>query len=295
MTPLAEGSRAVTPLAEGSRGVTPLVAMTIAGSDSGAGAGLQADLKTMGALGVFATTVVTSVTAQNTARVAAVHRVPADFVRLQIETVLADLPVAAVKTGLLGTADVVRTIGDLAAQGLLPNLVVDPVMVSSSGQPLLDPGGVQAYREVLLPHAQLVTPNLGETALLCGIARSDLTDVPSMSEAARAIAAGGPAWVLVKGGHLPGVESEGPPSTMVPDVLYGNGTVTVMEHSWVATPNTHGTGCTLSAAVTAHLATGAGMRQAVDAARQFVHRALTGSAAWRIGRGHGPLDQLGWS
>ncbi len=273
----------------------PPVAMTIAGSDSGSGAGVQADLKTMAAFGVLATTAVTAVTAQSTCEVTGIHAIPAAFVRLQVMTVLADLPVAAVKTGLLGTAAVVRTVADLAGEGALPNLVVDPVMVSSSGQALLDPDGVEAYREALFPRALVVTPNLGEAALLCGARVGDLVDVASMTEAARCIGAGGATWVLVKGGHLPGVESGGPPHALVPDVLFGGGRVTVLEAGWVDTPNTHGTGCSLSAAITAGLASGQTVPRALEAAREYVHRALSGAAGWRIGSGHGPLDHLDWS
>lgn len=273
----------------------PPVAMTIAGSDSGAGAGIQADLKAMGALGVLATTALTTVTAQNTTAVTGVHHLPVAFVELQITTVLADLPVAAVKTGMLATAPVVELVGRLAAGGRLPNLVVDPVMVSSSGHRLLEDGGIEAYRQHLLPWALVATPNLWEAALLAGMERDDLAGTDGMAEAARRIHRLGPRWVLVKGGHLDGVEpsvGEAPPER-VPDVLFDGGAVTVLTAPWVDTPNTHGTGCSLSAAVAARLASGAGVEEAVRDAKAYVHRALAGAAAWRLGHGHGPLDHLG--
>ena len=188
-------------------GGNPPVALTIAGSDSGSGAGLQADIKTMAALGVFATTAVTAVTAQNTAEVREVHHVPVGMVTAQIRAVIDDLPVAAVKTGLLGTAAVVGAVGGLAAAGHLPRLVVDPVMVASTGRALVADRCVEAYRRRLLPYALLVTPNLWEAALLAGLPASGVGDLDTMVEAARRIHRLGPTWVLVKGGHLPGVET----------------------------------------------------------------------------------------
>jgi hydroxymethylpyrimidine/phosphomethylpyrimidine kinase len=278
-------------------GGNPPVALTIAGSDSGAGAGLQADIKTMAALGVFATTAVTAVTAQNTAEVRAVHHLPVEMVGAQIQAVLDDLPVAAVKTGLLGTAEVVGAIGSLAASGRLPQLVVDPVMVASTGRALVADSCVEAYREGLFPHALLVTPNLWEAALLAGVPASGIRDPDTMAEAARRIHRLGPTWVLVKGGHLPGVEpgSAGLPSRVVADVLYDGREVIVLDGPRVETGNSHGTGCSLSAAIVAHLARGADVRSAVSAAKAFVHDALLGGATWHLGQGHGPLDHLGWS
>jgi len=275
----------------------PPVALTIAGSDSGAGAGVQADIKTMAALGVFATTAVTAVTAQNTAAVREVFPVPEAMVEAQVRAVLDDLPVASVKTGLLGTAAVIATVGRLAAGGRLPRLVVDPVMVASTGRTFVADGCVDAYRALLLPHALLVTPNLWEAALLAGVPGADIRDVESMTDVARCIHGFGPGWVLVKGGHLPGVEdpSTAPAPDDVADVLFDGREPVVLRGPRVATPNTHGTGCSLSAAIAAHLARGADVPAAVVAAKAFVHDALAGAAAWRLGRGHGPLDHLGWS
>ena len=274
----------------------PPVALTIAGSDSGAGAGIQADIKTMAALGVFATTAITAVTAQNTREVRAVHPLPPDLVAAQIHAVLDDLPVAAVKTGLLGSVAVIEEVGRLGAAGLLPRLVVDPVMVASSGQPLIPSTGIDAYRHRLLPHALVATPNLGEAALLAGVDPGSLGDADALADVARRIHALGPTWVLVKGGHLPGVEwRAGNAPDQVKDVLYDGSAVTVLEASHVDSPNTHGTGCSLSAAIAAQLAGGDDVVAAIRTAKDFVHAALVGGSAWRLGGGHGPLDHLGWS
>jgi hydroxymethylpyrimidine/phosphomethylpyrimidine kinase len=290
-----------------SADANPPVALTIAGSDSGAGAGIQADIKTMSALGVFATTAVTAVTAQNTAALVDVHYLPADMVGSQIRAVLDDLPVASVKTGLLGTAPVIETVGRLAASGRLPRLVVDPVMVASTGRSLLADEGLEAYRRDLIPHALVVTPNLWEAALLAGVPYSEVQGVEAMTEVAREIHRLGPTWVLVKGGHLPGVErrsedgddrSDDRPNDRpdeVADVLFDGTNITVLQGRWVDTANTHGTGCSLSSAIVAYLARGADVPHAVASAKEFVHDALVGGAKWRLGQGHGPLDHLGWS
>ncbi|MBF6556918.1 MAG: bifunctional hydroxymethylpyrimidine kinase/phosphomethylpyrimidine kinase [Acidimicrobiales bacterium] len=274
----------------------PPVALSIAGSDSGAGAGIQADIKTMAALGVFATTAVTAVTAQNTTSVREVHYVPTDMVDAQIDAVLDDLSVVSVKTGMLGTPAVVESVGRRAAEGGLPQLVVDPVMVASSGRIFLTPEGVEAYRTHLLPEALIATPNLWEASLLAGGTPSESDDVDSMIEMARRIHGLGPTWVLVKGGHLPGVESHDPGAApvQVADVLFDGREVTVLTGAHVDTSNTHGTGCSLSSAIAAYLAHGADVTTAVTAAKEFVHGALLGGAEWHLGGGHGPLNHLGW-
>ena len=276
---------------------SPPVALTIAGSDSGAGAGLQADLKAMSALGVFATTVVTAVTAQNTSAVTAVHPVPLDVVGAQLDAVLDDFTVRAVKTGMLATAATVRLVADRAAAGALPQLVVDPVMVASTGNRLLDDDAVDAYRSALVPRALLVTPNLFEAAILAGVAPDDHADVDTMVDLARRVHALGPAWVLVKGGHLPGVHGTDASAApdQVADVLFDGTDVHVLEDTLVATRNNHGTGCTLASATAALLARGADVPDAVAGAKRFVHDALVGAADWTLGRGHGPLDPFGWS
>ena len=280
------------------QGVTPgpPVALTIAGSDSGAGAGLQADLKAMSALGVFATTVVTAVTAQNTAAVTAVHPVPTDIVAAQLDAVLGDFAVVAVKTGMLATTGTVQLVADRAAAGELPSLVVDPVMVASTGRRLLDDDAVAAYRTRLVPHALVVTPNLYEAAILAGVEPVEGADVDTMIELGRRIHDYGPTWVLVKGGHLPGVhDGDGPGPDRVADVLVGPTGIDVLDGPRVTTRNNHGTGCSLASATAALLARGMDVPDAVAGAKQFVHGALVGAAGWELGRGHGPLDPFGWS
>jgi hydroxymethylpyrimidine/phosphomethylpyrimidine kinase len=286
----------------------PPVALTIAGSDSGAGAGIQADLKAMAALGVFATTAVTAITAQNTVTVAAIHRVPATMVDEQIAAVLADLPVAAVKTGMLASVETIEAVSKRAAAGELPNLVVDPVMVASTGRPLLEEEGIDAYRRHLIGHALVVTPNLWEAALLAGVEPASVIDTEGMARVARRLHALGARWVLVKGGHLPGVGvaeagvteagvagvNASPPST-VPDILFDGHEVTVLSGEHVPTANVHGSGCSLSAAIAARLAAGCDVPTAVRDGKAYVTAAIQGGAGWRLGSGHGPLDHLGWS
>ena len=261
----------------------PPVALTIAGSDSGAGAGIQADLKAMAALGVFGTTAVTAITAQNTVTVVAVHRVPPAMVDQQIAAVLADLPVAAVKTGMLASVETIEVVSKRAAAGELPNLVVDPVMVASTGRPLLEDDGIDAYRRHLLGHALVVTPNLWEAAMLAGLDPATVTDVEDMARVAR---------------HLPGVGtsagSTAPPS-VVPDILFDGSEITVLSGEHVQTANVHGSGCSLSAAIAARLAAGCDVPTAVREAKDYVTAAIRGGAGWRLGKGHGPLDHLGWS
>jgi len=257
--------------------------MTIAGSDSGGGAGLQADLKTFAAHRVFGTSVVTAVTAQNTAAVLGVHVLDPAFVDLQIAAVVSDLPVVAVKTGMLASSATVAAVARRAAAGDLPDLVVDPVLVASTGRPLLDDDGIAAYLELLLPHAAVVTPNTTEAALLAGHA---VDDVDAMVRAAHRLAATGARVVVVTGGHLGGEHA--------PDVVLLDGTVHVLEGPRVVSGNDHGTGCTLSAAITAHLARGAAVLDAVTRAKDFVTAALDGAAGWHLGAGHGPLDHFGW-
>jgi len=265
---------------------TPPTALTIAGSDSGGGAGIQADLKTFAAHGVHGTSALTAITAQNTTHVRGVVALDADFVRLQIETVLDDFAVLSVKTGMLAHRATVDAVADLAEAGQLPNLVVDPVLVSSSGQALMAPEGLAAYLERLLPHALVVTPNLREAGALTGIDVAALMSVPAMIEAAELIRARGARYVVVKGGHL---------TDAAHDVVAGPGGVTVLEAVRVVTGNDHGTGCSLSAAVAARLARGDNVLEAVRGAKAFVAQGLAGAAGWRLGAGHGPIDHFGWS
>ncbi len=266
--------------------MTPKVALTIAGSDSGGGAGIQADLKTFAALGVFGTSAITAVTAQHTAAVLRVVSLDPDTVLAQVHAVLADLAPAAVKTGMLANPEIVKAVADLAARGLLPNLVVDPVLVSTSGHSLMDLGGVHAYRELLFPHALVVTPNLAEGALLAGVDVRELHTVEAMARVAEELRALGPVTVVLKGGHLTGDTAA--------DVVAGPGGTVVLRSARVGTRNDHGTGCSLSAAVAAELALGAPPAVAVERAKSFVHQALSGAARWQLGSGHGPIDHFGW-
>ncbi len=266
--------------------MTPTVVLTIAGSDSGGGAGLQADLATFAALGVHGACAVTAVTAQNTVAVRAVVRLDASFVVAQVDAVCEDLTVAATKTGMLATSETVGAVGQLAARGQLPNLVVDPVLVSSTGHLLMDEGGVSAYRDLLLGYALVATPNLREAAVLTGKAPDALVSVEDMVAAAEEIRSLGAITVVVKGGHLAAPGS--------PDVVAGPDGVTVLGGSRIETANDHGTGCSLSAAIAVGLANGLDPLSAIRAGKAYVARALAGSAGWRLGSGHGPVDHFGW-
>jgi hydroxymethylpyrimidine/phosphomethylpyrimidine kinase len=272
-------------------GVQPRVAMTIAGSDSGGGAGVEADLRTFAALGVHGAAAITAITAQNTYEVRAVCALEPEMVRTQVETVTDDLEVAAVKTGMLARPATVRAVAALAREGRLANLVVDPVLVTSTGHPLMERGGVDAYRDELIPLALLVTPNLYEAATLLEVDVRELTSLAAMADAGRRLRALGARFVLVKGGHaFVGTATE----SVAPDVLVG-ADVVMLPAERIATNNDHGTGCSLAAAVTARLARGDDVGAAVAAAKTFVHRALAGAVTWRLGKGHGPIDHMGWS
>lgn len=266
--------------------MTPVVALTVAGSDSSGGAGVQADLKAFAACGVFGASAITALTAQNTTGVTGVWPVPADVVVQQVRAVLDDLEVRAVKTGMLATAEVVRAVAGLAAAGSLPALVVDPVMVASSGARLLEPDAEHAYVEALLPHARVLTPNVLEAQVLLG---GGITTLAEQHEAARALARLGPDLVLVKGGHA--VSGTGDDAV---DVLWDGARTLELRGPRVPGRNDHGTGCTLASAIAAGLAKGDEPVDAVRAAKAYVARALRGAAGWRLGAGHGPLDHFGW-
>ncbi|GAB3140067.1 bifunctional hydroxymethylpyrimidine kinase/phosphomethylpyrimidine kinase [Micromonospora sonneratiae] len=260
--------------------MTPPVVLTIAGSDSGAGAGIQADLKVFAALRSYGTSVLTAVTAQNTLGVAGVFPLPPDVVTAQVDAVLADFAVRAVKTGVLGTPEIASAVAERARDGLLPNLVVDPVLVSTSGHRL----GAVAVVERLLPYAMVATPNRAEAEALLGrrvSSRSDLAD------AARDLASGGPRYVVVTGGDLPD-EAESV------DALWTGTEVQLLPGPRVATGNTHGTGCSFSAAIAVRLGLGDAVPQAVRFAKEYVAGALVGARRWRLGGGSGPLDHFGW-
>ena len=256
----------------------PLVALTIAGSDSGGGAGIQADLKTFAAHGVHGTSAITAVTAQNSVAVTDWVALEPRMVVAQIEAVATDMPVAAAKTGMLGSAAIVEAVAEAVERLRLPHLVVDPVMVAKSGDRLLDRDAEQAYVRHLLPLAELVTPNLAEAEALLG---RPVRSLEAMRLAARELQAKGPRAVLVKGGHL-----EGDPV----DVLFDGAVEVELPARRIATPNTHGTGCTYSAAIAARLALGAPLIEAVRGAKAYLTEAIRRS--YSVGRGHGPVDHL---
>jgi hydroxymethylpyrimidine/phosphomethylpyrimidine kinase len=264
--------------------VTPPVALAIAGSDSGGGAGLQADMKTFAALGVHGATVVTAITAQNTVRVSQVVPVAVDVVRAQLDAVLADLPVRAVKTGLLATADVIDLVAGMADEDRLPNLVVDPVMTASVGERLLDADAASLYRTRLLPLAAVFTPNCAEAQVLLG---RPLHGLDELRVAAGELAAMTDGVVVVTGGESPAGDD-----AAVIDVVAERGDLEILTGPRVVTTNSHGTGCTFASAIAAHLARGLGPREAVRVAKQFVCRALEGAAHWQLGSGSGPLDHF---
>ncbi len=259
------------------------IALTIAGSDSSGGAGIQADLKTFTVLGVYGASVLTALTAQNTHGVSAIHPVPPAFVAQQIDAVAADLKIGATKTGMLNDRATVLAVVEGVRRHALNPLVVDPVMVATSGDMLLEPDAVDALRRELLPLADVITPNLAEAARL--LATAAATNVAEMETQARALLALGPKAVLLKGGHGDGAEAI--------DVLVRRNAAPVhLALPRIATPNTHGTGCTMSAAIAAHLARGESLADAVQGAKRFVHAALVAAAALKIGGGSGPVDHL---
>ncbi len=261
------------------------IALTIAGSDSGGGAGLQADLKTFHQFGVFGTSVVTAVTAQNTVGVRAWQGLPPELVTRQIDALADDLPPLAVKSGMLGSAELVEAVADGIARRRLPRYVLDPVMVATSGDRLLERAAERLIAERLVPLATLVTPNLDEAAILVG---DRVTAPDDMERAGRALLKLGAQAALVKGGHLPR-EEEGEGDEIV-DVLVMDGAVRRFTHTRLDTTSTHGTGCTLSAAIAAGLAHGRPLERAVEDALDFVHRAI--AAAPGLGHGHGPLNHF---
>lgn len=250
--------------------------LTIAGSDSGGGAGIQADLKTITALGAFGTSAVTALTAQNTLGVRAILPVAPEFVAAQIDAVMEDIGADAAKTGMLGGRAVVEVVADRVRRHRISPLVVDPVMASKSGDALLAPDAVEALRRLLLPLATVVTPNLAEAAALAGIA---VEGEEQMLEAARRIHAAGPRWVLVKGGHLAGEPT---------DLLFDGHEARRVTRPRVATRNTHGTGCTYSAAITAGLARGLAPADAVSRAKFFIQEAIRTNPG--LGKGCGPVN-----
>ena len=254
--------------------------LSIAGSDSGGGAGIQADLKTIAALGCFGMTAITALTAQNTCGVRAIHGVPPQMLRDQIDAVVEDIGVHAVKIGMLHAPEIVRTVAEAIDRHALKNVVFDPVMVATSGAVLIEKTAMDALARELFLCVAVVTPNLDEAALLVN---RPLNSVEDMAQAAASLKAMGARAVLLKGGHLPG--------EVVTDLLLTeSGEMHWMEAPRIHSPNTHGTGCTLSSAIAAHLALGAPLVDAVRRARDYVRGALKAGRTVRTGKGSGPLN-----
>lgn len=245
----------------------------------------------MNAFGVFATTALTAVTAQNTRGVSEVVNLEPDMVEAQIRSVVSDFTVLATKTGMLAQASTVRRVGALAQEGLLPHLVVDPVLIATSGDVLMAEGGVEAYQRDLFPFAEIITPNVREAAVLAGVDAASVRTLDDLEALARSLLAMGPTYVLVKGGHL--IESQHPDRST--DLLLSHDELVVLDGPRVATSNDHGTGCSLSSAIAAGLALGRSVNDATRDAKSFVLCALEGAATWHLGGGRGPIDHLGWS
>lgn len=255
-------------------------ALTIAGSDSGGGAGIQADLKTFMAFGVHGMSAITALTAQNTVGVQGIFPIPPEFVREQIASVMTDIGTDAAKTGMLSNAGIVRTVAEAVRTFRIPNLVVDPVMIAKSGDPLLAEEARQAIREELLPLATVITPNIFEAEALLS---RRIEDLDGMKEAARDLKTIGCRWVVVKGGHLK-IESQ------AIDVLYDGKEFLLLKSPWWESRNTHGTGCTFASAVAAGLAKGLAPPAAVQRAKEYITEAIKGGLP--IGSGHGPTNHL---
>jgi hydroxymethylpyrimidine/phosphomethylpyrimidine kinase len=262
--------------------MTAPIAVTIAGSDSGGGAGIQADLKTFSALGVYGASVIAALTAQNTKGVSAVLEVPPDFVAAQMDAVFSDLAVAAVKIGMLGSAGVVEAVAAGLVRHRQTRIVLDPVMIATSGDRLISPDAVEALRTKLVPLAVVVTPNLPEAAALLDAAPA-ATEDEMVRQAERLLALGARA-VLMKGGHGKGAESV--------DFLVTATAAVRFAAARIETRNTHGTGCTLAAAIAAGLARGEDLAVAVRAAKDYVTAAIAAADRLGVGHGHGPVHHF---
>lgn len=258
--------------------------LTIAGSDSGGGAGIQADLKTFSALGCYGMSVITALTAQNTVAVTGIQPVPPAFIAQQIEAVMEDIGVDAVKIGMLHSSQVIETVAERLTHYAGPQIVLDPVMVAKSGDKLLQDEAIEALRTVLIPIATVVTPNLPEAGVL--LDRSEEAVANQLERASRELTRLGPKAVLLKGGHLAGDQSR--------DLLYEKETDTLLslDAERVETTNTHGTGCTLSSAIAAFLARGFSVPEAIRKAKTYLTAALEAGAAYQLGQGHGPVHHF---
>ncbi len=259
------------------------IALSIAGSDPSGGAGLQADLKTFSACGCYGATVVVAVVDENTVGVTGVHPIPVDFVKGQIKSVLDDIGADAVKIGMLHSSDLIRAVKDTLSLYGIENIVLDPVMVATSGDPLLEPDAVDTLKSVLVPYARVITPNIPEACILLGEKISFQKELP---ECARRLSMDGRVSVLLKAGHLSDED--------LVDVFYNaeTGKLTELRSARLHTRNTHGTGCTLSSAVASFLARGYGLDDAVVAAKDYIARAIEAGAEYEIGHGHGPVHHF---
>jgi hydroxymethylpyrimidine/phosphomethylpyrimidine kinase len=257
--------------------------LTIAGSDSSGGAGIQADLKTFSALGCYGMSVITALTAQNTQGVRSVFPVPPAFVENQLEAVLSDIRTDAVKIGMLYSARIIETVVRQLKKYSLKNVVLDPVMVSQSGDRLMQDDAIEAAKRLLMPLAAIVTPNLPEAEVLL---RRKIHTVQDMAEAAKALASFGPQGILIKGGHLQGEDS--------PDAFYSRagGCAEMLAAARIETRNNHGTGCTLSSAIASFLARELSPGEAVRRAKTYLTKAIEEGAVYEIGRGNGPVHHF---
>lgn len=256
--------------------------LTIAGSDSGGGAGIQADLKTFSALGCYGTSAITAVTVQNTCGVSGIHSIPPSIVQDQIRAVMDDINPAAIKIGMVHSAELGRAIAQTLQEYSRVPIVLDPVMVATSGDKLIEDSTIEILRKGLFPLARIVTPNLDEAQILSGML---ITNLEQMKVAAQKIMESGCGSVLVKGGHLKGA--------MLYDVfLRQDGTQRVFESPFIESKNTHGTGCTLSSAIAAHLARGMDLEEALQHSKNYIHQAIESGKEVQTGAGHGPLNHF---
>jgi hydroxymethylpyrimidine/phosphomethylpyrimidine kinase len=257
--------------------------LTIAGSDSGGGAGIQADIKAISAMGCFTASALTAVTVQNTLGVEAVHPIPLEILRGQIEAVLSDIGADAVKIGMLHSAEVVELVAEVLQRHNITNIVLDPVMVSTSGHRLIEESAIRTLQERLLPLARVITPNIPEAEILSGEKIASNKELPAI---ARRLSCGGRVSVLLKAGHLTD-------NTLV-DILYNaeDDTIVELPSTRIDTPNTHGTGCTLSSALAAALAKGLSLTEAAKEAKEYLSETLRSGADFTIGHGHGPVNHF---
>ncbi|MFI3333343.1 MAG: bifunctional hydroxymethylpyrimidine kinase/phosphomethylpyrimidine kinase [Rikenellaceae bacterium] len=257
--------------------------LTIAGSDSGGGAGIQADIKAISACGCYAASAITAVTVQNTVGVEAVHPIPLDILEGQIEAVLSDIGADAIKIGMMHSAEVVELVCRQLDKFGMKSVVVDPVMVATSGHRLIEQSAIDSLKNDLLPRARVITPNIPEAEILLG---EEIVDQSQLADFARRLSMGGKVSVLLKAGHLT--------EDLLTDILYNAETDEIVEltSQRLHTPNTHGTGCTLSSALAAMLARGMDLNSAARAAKDYINSAIVSGARFEIGRGHGPVDHF---